>query len=88
MRHANFERVDDETTPEVLVIRDLGPWDEHPTITNDAEYVVNLLWLDRMLDDGRRLVYYDSEGELAELVHEYGRFKGFWPCTPTEQRNR
>lgn len=29
-----------EDTPERLVLKDLGPWDRHFTITNDAEGVV------------------------------------------------
>ena len=32
-----------EDTPKKLVIKDLGPWDEHLSITNDAENVVSLL---------------------------------------------
>jgi len=34
-----IERIDSE----VMVIRDLGPWDRYPTVTNDAEGVVQKL---------------------------------------------
>jgi hypothetical protein len=74
MNAANFEVVRSDNS--VVVIRDLGPWTKHPTVTNDAEQVVAGLgsWL-----NGRRLLYYDSEGELGELKHEGTRFTGFAP---------
>jgi len=59
---ANYRVVED--TPKKLVLEDIGPWDEHFTITNDAENVVNEL---RGRLNGRRLFYYDSEGELTEI---------------------
>lgn len=74
MRSPNYKIVED--TPEKLVIQDVGPWDSHPTITNAAEETV------RQLAPGlgkRRLFYYDSEGQLDELVHEGGRFVRFAP---------
>jgi hypothetical protein len=42
-RRANFEIVEAETGPDVLVIRDLGPWREYVSVTNTAEYVVRRL---------------------------------------------
>jgi hypothetical protein len=74
MRHANFELVRDQNY--YLVIRDLGPWDKHPTVTNDAEWVVEQC---APLLRGRRLLYYDSMGNLDELVVREGRFVGFAP---------
>jgi hypothetical protein len=72
MNSAKFEvvRSDNET----VVLRDVGPWSEHPTVTNDAEQVVESLgrWV-----GNRRLLYYDSDGELTELKHEGARFTGF-----------
>jgi hypothetical protein len=47
-----------------LVIRDIGPWDSHPTVTNAAEEVVADL-AKRL--GGRRLFYYDSEGQWKEV---------------------
>jgi hypothetical protein len=60
-----------------LVIRDVGPWDEHLTVTNDAERVVEDLIFQGLLPPGRRLIYYDSEGELTETLIENGKFVGF-----------
>ena len=52
----------------VTAIRDLGPWDEHPTVTNDAEDVVERLEAAGMLPSGHRLFYIDSEGDWTELL--------------------
>jgi hypothetical protein len=57
-----------------VVIRDLGPWDKHPTITNDAAAVVRAMY---GVVRHRRLFYYDSEGNMDELLHTNGRFDGF-----------
>jgi len=71
-RPANYEIVDQ--TPKAVLIKDLGPWSRHFTITNDAEGVV--LRMSPILK-GRRLYYFDSDGDLTELVIENGHFKGF-----------
>jgi hypothetical protein len=76
MRPANFEVVQNLTTGLVLTIRDLGPWDRHRTITNDAEGVVARL-ADQLV--GRQLYYFDSEGILDEILVADGRFAGFSP---------
>jgi len=72
MNSAKFEvvRSDNET----VVLRDVGPWSKHPTVTNDAEQVVESLgnWV-----GNRRLLYYDSDGELTELRHDGTKFTGF-----------
>ena len=72
MRQSNY-RVTSQDADRV-VLTDIGPWDQHPTITNDAEQVV-----EDMLTTlgGRRLFYYDSEGELTELLIKDGIFAGF-----------
>lgn len=62
-----------------LVIRDIGPWDKHMTITNGAEDVVEQLVAEGKLPEGRRLLYYDSEGELDEILVKDGKFAGFAP---------
>lgn len=72
MRRANYKVEVD--TRHLFLIRDLGPWDQHPTITNDAERVVQDLG-PRL--NGRKLLYYDSEGDLTELVVRDGLFIGF-----------
>jgi hypothetical protein len=71
-KHANFAIVED--TARHLLIRDIGPWNVYPTVTNDAEEVVKKLA--PILGD-RRLFYFDSEGELDELLVNNGHFAGF-----------
>jgi len=74
----NYEIVDDrEGYP--LVIRDVGPWDEHLTVTNGVEAVVIELVDEGKLPEGRRLLYYDSEGQLDEIIVRDGKFAGFRP---------
>ena len=51
-----------------VVIRDLGPWHQHYTVTNDAENVVAKLHEAGQLTDARRLLYFDSRGDLDEIV--------------------
>lgn len=68
----NYEIVEDDH--EFLVLRDIGPWDQYFTITNGAENVVQEL-LSRLGD--RRLMYYDSLGDLNELLVKDGQFDGF-----------
>jgi hypothetical protein len=72
--------------PLVMVIRDIGPWDDHPTITNAAESVVEQLApsLNGEYNEKRRLLYFDSLGELSELKVQNGRFAGFAPATKTD----
>ena len=76
-RSANFKIV--QCTAESLTIRDIGPWDRYPTVTNDAEGVVAALFAAGQLKPGQRLFYYDSEGDLDELLVAQGRFVGFAP---------
>ena len=79
MNQARYEIVEDRAG-EPLVIRDLGPWDQHPSVTNDAEGVVAELHLRGLLPADRRLLYYDSEGQLDEiLLDAAGCFAGFAP---------
>lgn len=77
MKPANYEIVEKETSPECLVIRDVGPWDQYMTVTNAAESVVKDLFAKRKLSEGQMLLYYDSDDNLDELVHEEGKFVGF-----------
>lgn len=74
MRCANY--VVEVDTPYTFIIRDVGPWHLHPTVTNDAEQVVKEI-APRL--NGRKLLYYDSEDDLSELVVKDGRFAGFAP---------
>lgn len=75
---ARIEEVNDESTAEVLVIRDVGNG-VALTVTNDAERVVAFLHGNGILR-GRKLLYYDTEGALDELVYnDNGIFTGFAP---------
>ena len=72
---AVYEIVED--APEKpLVIRDIG-WRDHMSVTNDAEAVVEDLWNKGKLSNHRQLFYYDSSGDLDELVHTHGIFVRF-----------
>lgn len=65
-----------EKTAERIILQDLGPWDQYATITNAAENVI--AEVERLYGIGTRQVfYYDSEGELTELLVKDGRFVGF-----------
>jgi len=75
MKRANYIIVSD--TNDCLVIKDIGPWDKYPTVTNDAECVVQEL-ASRLND--RRLEYIDSEGNRDQLLVKDGEFDGFAPC--------
>ncbi len=59
-----------------VVLQDLGPWNKYATITNAAEKVVAEMLPQLGL---RRLLYYDSEEELTELLIKDGHFAGFAP---------
>lgn len=71
-RHASFRIVKD--TDKLLCIEDIGDHSKQLTITNDAEHVVEVL-AERVGD--RRLEYYDSQGDVCQLVIKDGKFGGF-----------
>lgn len=60
-----------------LVLRDTSHVAGGISLTNAAESVVPELVLDGRLPDGRRLLYYDTEGRLDEMLVRDGRFAGF-----------
>ena len=62
---------------DAVILRDIGPWDRHLTITNDAENVVETLFKSGKMKPGQRLLYFDSENELTELLIKDGKFAGF-----------
>lgn len=77
-RSANYSVVD--STRGELVIRDDGPHDRHKSVTNDAENVVRELHGAGQLPPGRKLLYFDSQGDLDEIKHDgQGGFIGFAP---------
>ncbi len=83
---ANIEIVSTTGFDQELVIRDVGPWDQFMTVTNDAEGVVRSLWDSALLVPGRRLFYIDSEGDLDELIWTgSGRFWDFRRLSDAER---
>lgn len=75
-RNAQY-RIEHEDA-ETVVIRDLGGA-MALSITNDAERVVKELH-DMEILNGRKLMYFDSYGELSELKHDgNGVFLDFGP---------
>ncbi len=68
----------EKSEPNLLIIRDIGPWSEYMSVTNGAERVVEELH-DRGLLGNKQLLYYDSEGQLDELKHNGRNFTGFAP---------
>ena len=79
MKKPNFVIEKKDTERKRLYIRDVGPWDKFPTVTNGAEEVVDALVKSHILEDGYRLLYYDSDGNLDELLVKDGLFAGFNP---------
>ena len=80
MRRANYVITEDDfLQKEPLVIKDMGPWDEHPSVTNYAEGVVAELVAQGHLNNGRRLYCIDSSGDMDELLVKDGIFDGFAP---------
>jgi hypothetical protein len=75
MALANYTVVSDDS--KALVLRDVGPWDRHPTVTNDVEAVVADLVRGGRLPAGKRLFYFDTQGECDEILVFDGRFGGF-----------
>lgn len=75
---ASYEYV--SITDDIITIRDL---DGLVSVTNDAENVVKEVIRCRgeRNDKGKpwRIQYYDTMGNLDELMHEEGSFRGFRP---------
>lgn len=61
---------------EMVLLKDVGPWDRYMTITNGAEEVVASVarWL-----GCRRLEYIDSDGKRNQILVRDGKFAGFAP---------
>ena len=57
-----------------VAIKDLGPWDEYKTVTNDIENVVKSL---SPLLNNRRLYYVDSELDFSRIHYKGDRFIKF-----------
>lgn len=79
MRKPSFVVVSRSQT--ALTIKDVGPWDIFPSVTNSAEEVVEDLLTTGFLMPGMQLFYYDSEGVLDEILIMENRFAGFAPAS-------
>lgn len=66
-----------------IVLKDMGPWNRYMTITNAAEHVIEDMQRIFIIGN-RRIFYYDSEGELTELLVKDGRFAGFAPAKKSD----
>jgi len=75
MKHASYDI--ESVTPDAVRIRDMGPWNDHRTITNDVEWVVEQIYAAGYLRGKQRLLYWDSHDKLDEIEHLNGRFIGF-----------
>lgn len=67
-KHANWEIIS-VNHGGLVVIKDVGPWDSHLTITNDAEYVYDTI---SKLYPGYEIHYFDSDEELTRLFMKDG----------------
>jgi len=73
MARARYDVV--SITPEIVTVQDEnGP----VSVTNDAETVVREV---AEQYPGKRIWYFDSDGNLDELLHDNGVFKGFAPVS-------
>jgi hypothetical protein len=70
-----------EANDDRIVIEDIGPWDRYMTVTNAAESVIEELGKQYGGIGKRRVFYYDSEGEMTELLVKDGKFMGFAPVS-------
>lgn len=74
---SNYEIV--SQSKDFVVLRDIGPWDHYMTITNNADDIVADLFKTGMLTVNKRLLYYDSENNLDEILLTNKQFAGFKP---------
>ena len=77
MRKATYTVVQEHPS---VIIRDDGPWDYKPTVTNDIENVVRELVKDGLLpfNINRLFYYYDSTCVLTGVTISKGEFCGFF----------
>jgi hypothetical protein len=78
MRRANFEIRPGPYAGSVL-LADIGPWDQYPTITNDIDNVVKSLYANGVINGSVLLFYTDSNGDTDQIIHDDGEFIGFAP---------
>jgi hypothetical protein len=66
MKEPNYSIV--EVSDKHVLIKDEGPWDKYPTITNAVELVVKRI---AKFLHKRRLEYIDSEGNRDEISRKW-----------------
>lgn len=76
--------------PPYLVLTDKGPWNVHPSLTNAVEELIKAMKEWHILPGEKiqtwRLVYYDTQGVLDEiLLDEDNNFDGFNILTQEER---
>jgi hypothetical protein len=81
--HAKWEIMEWESNDECLTIRDTNE-PLHLSVTNDVEYVVEILVSQGLLPPSRRLEYYDTQLRLDQILVKNGKFTGFAPRQPEE----
>ena len=77
-----FEVLNGESDAVRLTIRDLcgTPGAETAlSVTNGVELVIEALVRHGVLNDTQQLFYYDTNGDLDEIVHKDGQFVRFAP---------
>lgn len=80
---ANYKILRD--CPSFVLIQDMGPWNQHKSVTNDAESVVEELAPG--LGD-RKLFYIDSDGRTDRLLVKDGKFAGFKREEPRDANSK
>jgi len=72
---AEIELIKHEADSYILV-RDIGH-NKGRSVTNDADYVVKLIYEDYDISDNTRIFYEDSSGRIDELLHNGKIFTGY-----------
>lgn len=72
--HAEFQVLEQERG--YILIRDTGHRASR-SVTNDAEYVMEQLYLNYGISDKTRIFYEDSEGRIDEMLHSGKVFRNF-----------
>jgi hypothetical protein len=84
-RQANFEFITSKQCGACrrIVLKDLGPWDKHLTITNDIEGVIERLvaLVGRTDLENAVITYLDSEGIVTGAEVKKGKFERFFDLT-------
>ncbi|MCL2381313.1 MAG: hypothetical protein FWC64_06930 [Treponema sp.] len=61
---------------EYILVNDIGH-NQGRSVTNDAEYIIALLYSDYNINNTTRIFYKDSQGQIDEIHHCGRKFCGF-----------